>query len=135
MIKHCDELKELNLTSTNLCRDSLNFLANNLTPTIVKLSLQNLKYLNDKHVSVLVKRCSQIKVFDLCHTSIKSMANIIKYLNSTLEELDINRTIVTRKEVLDLKSIKTLKVLNHGFGYMNDNELSGFIRRTVNVAC
>ena len=63
------------------------------------------------------------------------MANIIYYLNSTLEELDVNRTNVSRKEVLDLKSIPTLYVLNHGFGYMNDNELSGFIRRKVNVAC
>ena len=83
LIKYCDELKELNLTSTNLCRDSLNFLANNLTPSIVKLSLQNLKYLHDKHVSVIVKRCSQIRTFDLCHTG-KAINRSMFYLNANI---------------------------------------------------
>ena len=60
IVQHCVELTEFNLASTNLCRDSLNFLANNLTPTVVKLSLQNLKQLQDKHVSTIVKRCNKI---------------------------------------------------------------------------
>ena len=37
IVQHSVELTELNLASTNLCRDSLNFLVNNLTPTVVKL--------------------------------------------------------------------------------------------------
>ena len=135
LVKHCVELREFNLESTNLSRDSLNFLANNLTPMIVKLSLQNLKHLQDKHVSTFVKRCNKIRTLDLSHTSIESVVNIVHYLNSTLEEIDVNRTNVPRTKTLDLKLIPTLIVLNHGFGDMNSSELSGFIRRKVDVAC
>ena len=63
------------------------------------------------------------------------VVNIVHYLNSTLEEIDVNRTNVPRTKTLDLKLIPTLIVLNHGFGDMNSSELSGFIRRKVDVAC
>ena len=140
LVKNCVELREFNLESTNLSRDSLNFLANNLTPTIEKLSLQNLKHLQDKHVSTIVKRCNKIRILDLSHTSIESVVNIVHYLNSTLEEIDVNRTNVPRTKILDLKLIPTLIVLNHGFGLfdplpLNGFELSGFIQRKVDVAC
>ena len=140
IVQHCVELTEFNLASTNLCRDSLNFLANNLTPTVVKLSLQNLKHLQDKHVSTIVKRCNKIRTLDLSHTSIESVDNIVRYLHSTLEEIDVNRTNVPRTKILDLKLIPTLIVLNHGFGLfdplpLNGFELSGFIQRKVDVAC
>ena len=69
IVQHCVELTEFNLASTNLCRDSLNFLANNLTPTVVKLSLQNLKQLQDKHVCTIVKRCNKMTALDLSHTA------------------------------------------------------------------
>ena len=140
IVQHCVELTEFNLASTNLCRDSLNFLANNLTPTIEKLSLQNLKHLQDKHVSTIVKRCNKIRTLDLSHTSIGSVDNIVRNLNSTLEEIDVNRTNVPRTKILDLKLIPTLIVLNHGFGLfdtlpLDGFELSGFIQRKVDVAC
>ena len=60
------------------------------------------------------------------------MVNIIHNLKSTLEEIDLNKTNVPRTKILDLKSIPTLIVLNHGFGDVN-SELSGFIRRKVDV--
>ena len=81
IVQHCVELTEFNLASTNLCRDSLNFLANNLTPTVVKLSLQNLKQLQDKHVSAIVKRCNKMTALDLSHTATEgvTMYDLLKF--------------------------------------------------------
>ena len=81
IVHHCVELTEFNLASTNLCRDSLNFLANNLTPTVVKLSLQNLKQLQDKHVCTIVKRCNKMTALDLSHTATEGVTMYDFFLN------------------------------------------------------
>ena len=79
---------------------------------------------------------SRLKLCTFFHTwsHLESLVNIIHNLKSTLEEIDVNKTNVSRTKILDLKSIPTLIVLNHGFGDMN-SELSGFIRRKVYIAC
>ena len=83
-----------------------------------------------------VSKVSKLKLCTFFHTwsHLESLVNIIHNLKSTLEEIDLNKTNVSRTKILDLKSIPTLIVLNHGFGDMN-SELSGFIRRKVDVAC
>ena len=87
---------------------------------------------------------SKLKPFTFFHTwsHLESLVNIIQIhnLKSTLEEIDVNKTNVSRTKILDLKSIPTLIVLNHGFGLfdplpLNGFELSGFIQRKVDVAC
>ena len=83
-----------------------------------------------------VSKLSKLKLCTFFHTwsHLESLVNIIHNLKSTLEEIDVNKTNVSRTKILDLKSIPTLIVLNHGFGDMN-SEFSGFIRRKVDVAC
>ena len=55
----CVALKEINLRKTELSEDSVNFLVNNMTTTIEKLNLEELKFLKDEHIKTLVKRCTR----------------------------------------------------------------------------
>ena len=89
-----------------------------------------------------VSKVSKLKLCTFFHTwsHLESLVNIIHNLKSTLEEIDLNKTNVSRTKILDLKSIPTLIVLNHGFGLfdplpLDGFELSGFIQRKVDVAC
>ena len=118
----CPQLTELNLCS----RSCLTFgdcvwlgqhicaLVDNLTPNILKLSLQSQKCLHDKHVDDLVRRCNKITELDLSFTTITnvSVESIIKHLNS-LEKLNISCTNIDFSMLLQLKSIGTLKILRY----------------------
>jgi len=53
---NCNELREINLGSTNLSEDAIEILVNNLTTKIEKLSLGWERSLKDEHVMVLVSR-------------------------------------------------------------------------------
>ena len=55
----CVALKEINLRKTELSEDSVNFLVNNLTTTVEKLNLEELKFLKDEQIKTLVKRCTR----------------------------------------------------------------------------
>ena len=55
----CVALKEINLRKTELFEESVNFLVNNLTTTVEKLNLEELKFLKDEHIKTLVKRCTR----------------------------------------------------------------------------
>ena len=55
IVFQCTQLKEINLGSTKLCGDTLEFLVKNLPHSIQKISLRNLS-LTDEHVSELVQR-------------------------------------------------------------------------------
>ena len=71
--------------------DSINFLVNNLTPVVEKLSLGGLPYLKDEHVKALVARCNKLSVLNLEHTRIsyESLYYIIENLQHTLEKLNV----------------------------------------------
>ena len=89
IVYNCVELTELNLAFISLCDDSLCCLANNLTPKILKLSLENTP-IRDEHVKALVIRCNKITELDLSECDkITNMAltNINENLKSSLQKL------------------------------------------------
>ena len=88
------DLSEVNFGSTRLSEDTLNYLVNNLTTNIQKLSLRNLQSLRDQHIGTLVLRCSKIKVLDLRHTEVgnNSLKSIMNQLKNTMEEVDVSLT-------------------------------------------
>ena len=85
IVNQCVELAEFNLDSTNLCPDSLNFLATNLTPKVKKLSLRNVKNLKDKHVILLSKRCNRMISLDLSRTLITDIS-MTQYVEQDLNK-------------------------------------------------
>ena len=114
-------------------------------PVKIKLAISSKSYFRTFGIEFIqlvpirnqnVSKVSKLKLCTFFHTwaHLESLVNIIHNLKSTLEEIDVNKTNVSRTKILDLKSIPTLIVLNHGFGDMN-SELSGFIRRKVYIAC
>ena len=99
IIDNCVNLKELNLYGTNLTGLQLEYIANNLTIEIAKLSLQSEENLIDEHVKSLVGRCKKLTALDLGDTNItdESLNSIIENLKPTLEELDISYTKIARE--------------------------------------
>ena len=114
LFKSCVELNELNLRQSFSWRgEFLNAMVNNLTPNIRKVDLGNCKYLQDKHVKLLVERCNRITELKLAYTSVTndSLESIATHLNSSLEKLDVSYTKIDSTALLQLKSVGTLKVL------------------------
>ena len=72
IITNCVQLTEVNFDNTDLTESALNFICNNISPTILKLSLQELK-VNDENISILVKRCPKITELALIGTNISDM--------------------------------------------------------------
>ena len=94
IFKNCVELNEVNLCNAKLSKESLDFLVENITPKIEKMSLVcATKHLNDDHVKSLVTRCKKLKELDLGHGKNKSISDasvvyITNNLSNTLEKLD-----------------------------------------------
>ena len=80
----CVALKEINLRKTELSEDSVNFLVNNLTTTVEKLNLEELKCLKDEYIQTLVKRCSRITSLDLRRTGYFQSELIFNYPSENL---------------------------------------------------
>ena len=96
MIDSFSQLKEVNFRDTYLSEESLDYVSNNLSETVVKVGLSGQGNLRYKHISALVNRCSKLTSLDLencCSISNISMTNIIESLKSSLEELVIRRTL------------------------------------------
>ena len=72
IITNCVQLTEVNFDNTDLTESALNFICNNISPTILKLSLQELK-VNDENISILAKRCPKITELALIGTNISDM--------------------------------------------------------------
>ena len=135
--KNCVGLKNVDLSSTGLSKESINFLVNNLTPEVKKLNLGRLRNLKDEHVKVLVARCNTLSVLNLQLTSITndSLTYIIENLQHTLEKLHVcgkgtsPRYLVggiTYSKVTELKSMPKLRVLNLTYDlewYMDGQEI------------
>ena len=118
--KNCAGLNNVDLIATRLSKDSINFLVNNLTPKVEKLSIGYLQNLKDDHVITLVNRCNKLSVLNLEHTRISydSLTYIIKNLHHTLEKLYVRYcygiTVLLRQTITKLKSMPKLRVLNYG---------------------
>ena len=128
IVDNCVELKQLNLAGTNLSEKSIEYLVNNLTVKMEKLSLFHLSAVSDGYIKILVKRCNRLSALDLGLTSITddSLTNIRECLNLTLEELSFgtagfvySRTLrntnngpISFTGFLELKPMPRLKILN-----------------------
>ena len=112
--KNCIGLKNIDLFATQLSKDSISFLVNNLTPQLETLSLGNLSNLKDQHVKALVNRCNKLSVVNFQNTKITndSLTYIIKHLQHTLEKLNVFMcNDITYAKLTELKSMPKLKVL------------------------
>ena len=77
------ELKELNLFDTDLSIQSVDYLVNNITTKIEKLSLRSLYFVRDRHVKTLVKRFSVMSSICVCFKSYVSPIFLIRSLLSS----------------------------------------------------
>ena len=114
LFKRCVELNELNLSNLwNHGSDFFTVIASNLTPQILKVDLSSNKSLKDRHVMTLVERCTKITELNLSYTSItnNSVDSIAKH--SSLEKLDVSNTNIDSTGLLQLGTIRTLKILNY----------------------
>ena len=112
----CIDLKNIDFSETQLSKDSINFLVNNLTPEVEKLSLGYLENLKDDHVKVLVARCNKLSVLNLQNTDITndSLMHVSENLSYTLEKLHVGWCChITYDKLIEL-SMPKLKVLNWG---------------------
>ena len=89
LFSNCAHLTELNISHSYLLDPHIQALVDNLTPTILKVSLERQGNLQDEHVKKLVKRCNNITHLDLTDTTITndSVDSIIDQLKGSLEEL------------------------------------------------
>ena len=122
-VTYCAHLTELNIQpGLDLVAIIIQAMVENLTPTILKVSLAFQKNLKDEHVKKLVKRCNKITHLNLRHTRITndSLQSIVQHLNTSLEELDVKDTKIGKDAFffdppyyafLQLKSVATLKTL------------------------
>ena len=129
-----------------LPEDCLRYLANNLTPRILKLSLRGCINLRDEHVETLIKRCNKITELDLGHThtiSYITLTNIIENLKYTLEKLGLrycwgfDQRDLTGHLVIDLTKfyeLKSMPKLKHlGLVNLSTDEVYSLENQLPNV--
>ena len=119
IINNCKELTVLNLQRHRndedvLSEESINYLANNLTEKVEKLNLGYQRFVNDEHVMKLIPRCNRLTELNLNGTSISpsSLTCIIENLKHSLVTLRLCNTELTFDELLELRVMPKLRVLN-----------------------
>ena len=124
--KNCVELKNIDFASTELSKDSINFLVNNLTLKVEKIDLGCHLNFEDEELKALVTRCNKLSVLNLLNTSITndSLTHIVENLQQTLEELDVYLCDdVTYAKLTTLKSMPKLKNLNFSGSNQEEKDL------------
>jgi hypothetical protein len=116
IVENCSALKELNLSSTQLCEKSVDFLVSNLTPKIEKLNLYDIFCVRDKHIQTLVTRCNKMTELNfggLTSTTRNSLNFVIEHLQSTLVKINLQfgNFVLDSSDFFKLKSIEKLKLL------------------------
>ena len=115
IVRSCTNLKEVNFDSTNLAEEAIQYLVENITPSIELLSLNYVVRVSDEHIKILVNRCHQLKTLNLAHTfaiSTGSLKAIIENLKPSLERLDVSGTqLINPMNLLDLRAMPKLQIL------------------------
>ena len=115
IVRSCTNLKEVNFDSTNLAEEAIQYLVENITPSIELLSLNYVVCVSDEHIKILVNRCHQLKTLNLAHTfaiSTGSLNAIIENLKPSLERLDVSGTqLINPMNLLDLRAMPKLQIL------------------------
>ena len=125
IVKHCTELREFN-ADIMLNEKAMDYLANNLTPKVEKLSLQFARCLEDEHLRVLLSRCNELKELIVASTSITnaSLPIICQNLKHTLEKLDVSDTNISFDKIsefsYEFRSMPKLKFLNCSYRGSDD---------------
>ena len=120
---NCVNLKEVNFAKAQISESAVNYLVENLTPNLEKLSLLCQSQITDKHVWALVNRCNKLCTLVLRNTCTTdaSVTDIVEKLESTLEELDIHRFCygyhVKPDKLFGLRKLPKFKVLNFSSEY------------------
>ena len=115
IVDNCVEIKDLRLPNSQLSKNSLHYLVNNLTTKIEMLSLNVQINLEDAHILDLVERCKNLTVLDLGSTSINnnSIIGIINNLKLTLKELCVvdckNIGYSVLMELLEMDQLRVLE--------------------------
>ena len=121
IINNCNELTELNLKTLNrydvddvLSEESINYLANNLNEKVLKLNLGYQRFVKDDHITKLIPRCKRLEELNLNGTSISpnSLTCLIQNLKHSLVILRLCNTNLNFYELLELRAMPKLKVLN-----------------------
>ena len=135
IIENCTELKELNFwkgvsyesEDTNYSGriypgSNVDYLVKNISPNIEKFSVQQIgSEFRDKHIKILVSRCTKLKELKFSGPSITndSLKHIIDHLTPTLEKLELENVGIYYKKLFQLKLMPQLKSYNC-FGYRWD---------------
>ena len=128
---NCVNLKEVNFAKAQISESAINYLVENLTPNLEKLSLLCQSQITDKHVWALVNRCNKLCTLVLRNTCTTdaSVTDIIEKLESTLEELDIHRFCygyhVKPDKLFGLRKLPKFKVLNYSGASSDEIENKG----------
>lgn len=119
IINNCKEITVLNLQRYRndedvLSEESINYLANNLTENVEKLSLGYQRFVKDEHIMKLIPRCKRLKELNLNGTSISpnSLTCIIENLKHSLVTLRLCNTKLTFDELFELRAMPKLRLLN-----------------------
>ena len=119
IITNCNEVTVLNLQrypndEDVLSEESINYLANNLSEKVEKLSLGYQRFVKDEHVMKLIPRCKRITELNLNGTSISpnSLTCIIENLKHSLVILRLSNTKLTFGELFELRAMSKLRILN-----------------------
>ena len=115
IVRNCTSLKEVNFDSTILSDEAIEYLVENITPSIELLSLNYVEGLYDDHIKILVNRCRELKTLNLAHTlaiTSGSLNAIIENLKPSLERLDISEArLIDPVNLLDLRAMPKLQIL------------------------
>ena len=119
IITNCNEVTVLNLQrypndEDVLSEESINYLANNLSEKVEKLSLGYQRFVKDEHVMKLIPRCKRLTELNLNGTSISpnSLTCIIENLKHSLVILRLSNTKLTFGELFELRAMSKLRILN-----------------------
>ena len=115
IVDNCVEIKDLRLPNSQMSKNSLHYLVNNLTTKMEMLSLKVQINLDDAHILDLVERCKNLSVLDLGSTSVNdnSITGIINNLKLTLKELCLvdckNIGCSVLMELLEMDQLRVLE--------------------------
>ena len=141
LLSNCAYLTELNISTVTIMlldRDLIKALVDNLTPTILKVSLGGQKNLQDEHVKKLVERCNKITHLDLKYTSITnySLTSIYEQLKTSLQKLKIkgSEIQIDFAKIFQLKSMPALKTLICDVNDNEDDDIENLEQQLPNVS-
>ena len=109
----CVELTELSITYTKLSQESIDFICENLTPTIEKFDIRWDDDFGDKQLKKLLNRCNKLTELNFTGTQVsnKSVSTIIEKVSPTLTNLEAS--CFNLSDLLKLATMPKIQVLGY----------------------